>query len=105
MVYNFWSTGSSERQQLDGRFIAELAQPAPTRVGDRHDWYDDTECKWHRGVVTASVDAAEETYSGASLVEFVAITKSSKAVVVKAVTGAPSRQAAAPSLHSAGYSH
>ena len=81
------------RRLQDGSFVAELAQPALTSVGDRRDWHDDAEGKWYRGVVTARVDEAEETYCpGAVVVEFAAITKQSKAVVVKAVTGA-SKQA------------
>ena len=41
------------RRLQDGGFIAELAQPAIMRVGDRHDWHDPASCSWHEGRVTA----------------------------------------------------
>jgi hypothetical protein len=40
------------RRLQDGGFIAELAQPAIMRVGDRHDWHDPASCSWHEGRVT-----------------------------------------------------
>ena len=41
------------RRLQDGAFVAELAQPAKPRVGDRHDWHDMATRTWHKAFVTS----------------------------------------------------
>jgi hypothetical protein len=42
-----------QRRLQDGAFVAELAQPALPRLGDRHDVFDSAACEWHDGTVVA----------------------------------------------------